>query len=41
MFEALRLGGAGAIGLAIADLLLSVVGGLAAVWLGTVVGRAL
>jgi CrcB protein len=40
-FETLRLGEDGAIALAMTNLFASVLAGIAAVWLGTVLGRAL
>jgi fluoride exporter len=40
-YETLRLGEDGAQGLAVANMLVSVGAGVAAVWLGTVLGRAL
>jgi CrcB protein len=40
-YETLRLGEDGAVGLAVVNVLVSVVTGIAAAWLGTVAGRAL
>jgi CrcB protein len=40
-FETLRLGEDGAVALALSNVFASVIAGIAAVWLGTVLGRAL
>jgi len=40
-FETLRLGEDGAVGLALSNVLASVVAGIVAIWLGTVLGRVL
>ncbi|MQB01029.1 MAG: fluoride efflux transporter CrcB [Actinobacteria bacterium] len=40
-FETIRLGEDGAVALALSNVLASVLAGIAAVWLGTVLGRAL